>query len=165
MHPSSVLLDKSIYDIFHGTRSTKPKENFTAKSTWNPPCQNEDINKILEQLEDFSSITNKHRDSMGNLSESQLVAISTYLLTYPLRPQWDIRPQQCFATRFCLLLRPEPHPRTAPSLSARPLLIVAMSSLAVLVSFFQVVSISVPLWGCCLGAFAEHALAILVVCV
>ena len=77
MHPSSVLLDISIYDIFHGTRSPKPKENFTAKSTWNPPCQNEDINKILEQLEDFSSITNKHRDSMGNLSESQLVAIST----------------------------------------------------------------------------------------
>ena len=60
---------------FHGTRSTKPKENFTAKSTWNPPCQNEDINKILEQLEDVISITNKHRDSMGNLSESQLVAI------------------------------------------------------------------------------------------
>ncbi|KAK2150777.1 hypothetical protein NP493_2731g00005 [Ridgeia piscesae] len=52
-----------------------------------------------------------------------------------------------------------------PGLDARPLLIVAMSSLAVLVSFFQVVSISVPLWGCCLGAFAEHALAILVVCV
>ena len=74
---SSVLLDISIYDIFYGTRSTKPKEHFTAKSTWNPPCQNEDINKILEQLEDFSSITNKHRDSMGNLSESQLVAIST----------------------------------------------------------------------------------------
>ena len=77
MHPSSVLLDISIYDIFHGTRSTKPKENFTAKSTWNPPCQNKHINKILEQLEDFSSITNKHRDNMGNLSESQLVAIST----------------------------------------------------------------------------------------
>ena len=29
-----------------------------------------------------------------------------YLLTYPLHPQWDIRPQQCFATTSCLLLRP-----------------------------------------------------------
>ena len=30
-------------------------------------------------MEDFSSITNKHRDSMGNLSESQMVAISTLM--------------------------------------------------------------------------------------
>ena len=60
----------------HQINQTKRKL-FTAKSTRNPPCQNEDINKILEQLEDFSSITNKHRDSMGNLSKSQMVAIST----------------------------------------------------------------------------------------
>ena len=109
--------------------------------------------------------TNYTTTTVSTPRESIQPRAINYLLTYPLRPQWDIRPQQCFATRFCLLLRPGPHPRTAPSLSARPLLIVAMSSLAVLVSFFQVVSISVPLWGCCLGAFAEHALAILVVCV
>lgn len=73
---SGVLLDISNYDIFHGTKSTKLKENFTAKSTWNPPCHNEDINSKLEQLKDFSSITNKHRNSVGNLSESQLASIS-----------------------------------------------------------------------------------------
>ena len=78
MHASIKRFARHIHlRYFYGIRSTKPKEHFIAKSTWNPPCQNEDINKILEQLEDFSSITNKHRDSMGNLSESQLVAIST----------------------------------------------------------------------------------------
>ena len=68
-----------------------------------------------------------------------------FYFTFPLRPQWDIRPQQSFATRFCLWLRPEPHPTIAPSLSARPSLFVATSSLAVLASFFQVVSISVAI--------------------
>ena len=137
-----------------------------------------DQDKIIERIEEFYTelyeselstiIHTDQKDVPAIISsevEAALKSTITYLLTYPLRPKWDIRPQQCFATRFCLLLRPGPHPRTAPSLSARPLLIVAMSSLAVLVSFFQVVSISVPLWGCCLGAFAEHALAILVVCV
>jgi len=52
---------------------------------------------------------------------------------------------------------------TRQSLSAQPLLSVAMSSLPVLASFFQVVSISVPLWGCCLWAFLGRVLAISVV--
>ena len=51
----------------------------------------------------------------------------TYLLN-PLRPQWDIRPQQSSATRSCPWLGPELLPTTAPSLSARPLLFVATSS-------------------------------------
>ena len=86
--------------------------------------------------------------------------ILTDLLTFPLRPQWDIRPQQSFATRFCPWRRSKPHPTIAPSLSARPSLFVATSSLAVLASFFQVVSISVPHWGCYLRAFAGRVLAI-----
>ena len=83
-----------------------------------------------------------------------------FFFTFPVRPQWDIRPQQSLATRSCPWLWPEPHPTIAPSLSARPSLFVATSSLAVLVSFFHVVSISVPLWGCCLQAFAGRVLAI-----
>ena len=38
----------------------------------------------------------------------------TDLLTFPLRPQWDIRPQQSLSTRSCPWLRPEPHPHDSP---------------------------------------------------
>ena len=39
------------------------------------------------------------------------LSLNLYLLTYPLRPQWDIRPQQCFDTRLNLCGEPKRAPR------------------------------------------------------
>ena len=66
MHPSSVLLDISIYDTF-----------FTAPDKPNQPGIHRAKMRILIKYWNSWKITKKHRDSMGNLSESQLVAIST----------------------------------------------------------------------------------------
>ena len=115
-----------------------------------------DITQSLEQY---------FRSGQNNFYFSEVRHVTHFLLSYPLRPQWDIRPQQSFATRSCPWLRPKPLPTTAPSLSARPSLFVATSSLAVPASFSQVVSILVPLWGCCLRAFVGRVLAILAACV
>ena len=38
-----------------------------AKSNWIPPGYNEDINRKLKPSTNCKSITNKHRDSVGNL--------------------------------------------------------------------------------------------------
>ena len=79
MHASIKRFARHIHLRYFFTAPDQPnlKKTLLPNSNWNPRCQNEDINKILKQLEYFRSTTNKHRDSMGNLSESQMVAIST----------------------------------------------------------------------------------------